>query len=151
MKLLQFCIISILCFLGMRTSAQADSSALGKTPAHVYTHYDSVYMARLNSNGNLMIAAGVGLCGVGSFLIYEGNKTYTSSIAPTSTTPTDDLQRNHRQGTIYYAAGGIAIAGGIVLVALGAKNKVDFKLRKKMMEMQAGLLDNGNLGATLTF
>ncbi|MBP7388987.1 MAG: hypothetical protein KA841_01210, partial [Chitinophagales bacterium] len=60
-------------------------------------------------------------------------------------------KRNQRQGIIYLAAGGVGIAGGIILTAFGAKNKVEFKQRKRMMEMQGGLLDNGRLGLALNF
>ena len=113
-------------------SAQSDSSVV-KNSHHTYTHRDSVYMAKLNSNGNLMIAGGVGLCAVGGYLIYEGNKVYTTVPSPTSIDKDGEITRNHKQGTIYYAAGGVAIATGIILTAFGAKNKVEFKQRKRLM------------------
>ncbi len=98
-----------------------------------------------------MIAAGVGLCGIGGYLIYQGNKVYTTDPGPTAIDRSGEIDRNHKQGIIYYAAGGVGIAAGIILTALGARNKVDFKQRKKMMTFQSGLLDNGHLGAMLTF
>lgn len=116
-----------------------------------YTHADSMYLAKLNTNGNLMIAGGVGLCAVGGYLIYQGTKVYTTPAPANSTDPTADVNRNHKQGTIYMAVGGVAIAGGIIVTAFGAKNKIDFKRKKKLMEMQGGLLNNGNLGLALTF
>ena len=131
-------------------SAQSDSLSIKNKP-HTYTHRDSVYMAKLNSNGNLMIAGGVGLCAVGGYLIYEGNKVYTTVPSPTSMDKDGEIIRNHKQGTIYYAAGGVAIAAGIILTAFGAKNKVEFKQRKHLMELQSGILDNGNLGLALNF
>ena len=130
-------------------SAQADSS-LVKRPQRTYTHNDSVYMAKMNSNGNLMIAGGIGLCGAGAYLMYEGNKVYTTKS--TSKTDADgENARNRTQGTIYYAAAGVGLAAGIILTAFGARNKVEFKQRKKMMELQSGILDNSHLGAMLTF
>ena len=98
-----------------------------------------------------MIAGGVGLAGAGSFLVYEGVKTYNTPAAPLSTDPTGDVQRNHRQGTAYIAAGTVAYIGSAVLIALGAKNKIEFKHRLRLMSLQSGLLDNGNMGAMLTF
>lgn len=130
-------------------SAQSDSSSIKNTPRS-YTHRDSVYMAKLNSNGNLMIAGGVGLCAVGGYLIYEGNKVYTTK-STSAVDPSGENARNRKQGTIYYAAGGIAIAAGIIVTALGAKNKVEFKQRKHLMELQSGILDNGSLGLALNF
>jgi hypothetical protein len=108
-------------------------------------------MVKLNNSGNLMIAGGVGLCAIGGYLLYQGNKVYTSSVSPSSPTSAEDISRNHKQGTIYYAAGGVSIAAGIILTAFGARNKVDFKTRKKMMELQSGILDNGNIGLALNF
>lgn len=98
-----------------------------------------------------MIAAGVGLCGVGGYLIYQGNKVYTTAAPANSVDPSSDIARNHKQGIIYYAAGGVAIAAGIILTAFGAKNKVEFKQRKRLMELQSGMLDNGHLGLALNF
>lgn len=133
-------------------SAQSDSSSV-KNQHRDYTHRDSVYMAKLNSNGNLMIAGGIGLCGIGSYLFYQGHSVYTTVPAPNSISidKEGEIIRNHKQGTIYYAAAGVSIAAGIVLTALGAKNKVEFKQRKRLMEMQAGILDNGSLGLALNF
>lgn len=130
--------------------AQTDSVAAGKNTRN-YTHRDSVYLAKLNSSGNLMIAGGVGLCGAGAYLIYYGVKVYSTKAAAGSQYPDQEVSRNKRQGTIYLAAGGIAIGTGIILTAFGARNKVDFKARKRMMELESGLLDSGNLGAVLTF
>jgi hypothetical protein len=116
-----------------------------------YGFRDSLYAARLNYTGNLMIAGGVGLAGAGSFLIYEGVATYNTPAAPLSTDPVGDVQRNHNQGTAYIIAGSAGFIGSAVLIALGVKNKMDFKRRKKLMSMQAGLLDNGRTGVMLTF
>jgi len=135
----------------VQLSAQSDSSAVKKNEQHKYGQRDSLYAAKLNYTGNLMIAGGVGLAGAGSFLIYEGVTTYKTLPAPLSTDPTGDVNRNHRQGTAYIAAGSAAFIGSAVLIALGAKNKIEFKQRKKLMSLQTGLLDNGDLGATLTF
>ena len=138
-------------FFILNIFAQSDSSVVKKS-SHINTHRDSVYMAKLNSNGNLMIAGGIGLCGIGSYLCYQGFSVYTTRS--TSTIPSvkkSDEQTNHKQGTIYYVAGGIGIAAGIILTAFGAKNKVEFKQRKRLMEMQAGVLDNGSLGIALNF
>ncbi|HLP19437.1 MAG TPA: hypothetical protein VK174_04020 [Chitinophagales bacterium] len=132
--------------------AQADSTTIKQTQRSSYSGRDSLYLKRLNNSGNLMIAGGIGLCGIGGYLIYQGNKIYTT--VPETTDPAvrqGEIDRNHKQGTIYYAIGGVAIAGGIVLVAIGAKNKVEFKQRKRMMELQSGILDNGHLGLALTF
>ena len=87
----------------------------------------------------------------GPFLIYEGIITYNTPAAPSSADPAGDVERNHRQGTGYIVAGSAAFIGSAVLIALGAKNKVEFKQRKKLMSLQTGLLDTGNLGAMLTF
>ena len=137
--------------MAFNLSAQSDS-AVAKPASYADTQYDSLRLVKLNNSGNLMIAAGVGLCGAGSYLIYQGFKVYGTS--PTSADPAiqqKETERNHRQGTIYYVAGGIAIAGGIVLTALGARNKINFKREKKMMSLQSGILDNGNLGVALNF
>ena len=98
-----------------------------------------------------MIGGGVGLIGAGTFLVYEGVKIYQTPASPSSTDPAGDVQRNHNQGTAYLAAGGIAYVGGVVLIALGVKNKIEFKHRKKLMTLESGLLQNGNLGAMLSF
>lgn len=129
--------------------AQADSVApVAKSGA--LSRGDSMYLARLNTSGNLMIAGGVGLCGAGAYLIYQGVTVYNAKITP-GPNAADDQQRNHRQGTIYLAAGGVAIAGGVVLTALGARNKVEFKQRKRHLQLETGMLPNGNLGLALTF
>ena len=148
MKLPHF--ILVILFVGsvLQLSAQMDSSSVAQQK---YGHRDSLYAAKLNYTGNLMIAGGVGLVGAGSFLIYEGVKTYRTPAAPSSTDPTGDLTRNHNQGTAYIAGGAVAYVGAAVLIALGAKNKIEFKRRKKLMSLESGLLDNGNMGAMLTF
>jgi len=126
-------------------SAQSDSTGV-KNPHRSSTHRDSVYMAKLNSSGNLMIAGGVGLFGIGGYLIYQGHSVYT-----TKSVVAGENERNRKQGTIYYVASGVGIAGGIILTALGAKNKVEFKQRKRLLEMQSGILDNGRIGFALNF
>ncbi|MCX6197865.1 MAG: hypothetical protein NTY88_01410 [Bacteroidetes bacterium] len=130
-------------------SAQTDSASI-KKPARVSTHYDSLSMARLNNSGNLMIAGGVGLFGVSGYLFYQGAKVY-GYVYKKSTDKDGDLQRNNKIGTIYYACGGIAVAVGAVLIGLGARNKVEFKMRKRMLEVQSGFLDDGKLGLALNF
>jgi len=143
--------ILVLTTLTAQLYAQSDSSAVKKNSGPRYGQRDSVYAAKLNYTGNLMIAGGVGLVGAGSFLIYEGVKTYNTPAAPLSTDPTGDVQRNHQQGTAYIAAGAIGYVGAAVLIALGAKNKIEFKRRLKIMSLQGGLTDNGNIGVMLTF
>lgn len=144
MKHLLF-LIAFSAFTFSQLWAQSDSSAVKKS-SRTYTHRDSVYIAKLNSNGNLMIAGGVGLCAVGSYLIYQGHSVYT-----TKSLVAGEEDRNRKQGTIYYAAAGVSLAGGIILTALGAKNKVEFKQRKRLLEMQSGLLDNGHIGFAFSF
>lgn len=152
--LLSICVLTTL-FAQAQTS---DSTAANQAPARKFTRGDSLYLAKLNSSGNIMIAAGVGLCGAGGYLVYNGYRVYTSS--PVGTTPgqqEESKNQNRKQGTIYLAVGGIAIAGGVILTAFGAKNKVEFKRMKKRMgqqekvEFQGGILDNGNLGVALRF
>ena len=150
MKPIYFILLLFFAGATLNVNAQSDSSTL-KNDAAKYGHRDSLYAAKLNYTGNLMIAGGVGLAGVGTFLIYEGVKTYGTPAAPASTDPAGDVDRNHRQGTAYLAVGSLAFIGSAVLIALGAKNKVEFKRRRKMMSLQSGLLDNGNMGAMLTF
>lgn len=138
--------------------AQTDSTGNKRPVRPASGHRDSVNLSKLNNTGNLLIASGVGLCGIGGYLIYQGNKVYTT-VPELKANPTPDqlafrdseIERNHKQGTIYYAVGGVAIGAGIILTAFGAKNKVEFKQRKRMLEMQGGILDNGHLGAMLTF
>jgi hypothetical protein len=141
----------LLCLFGFGLMAQSDSSSIRKPQPRIYTHYDSVHLAKLNSSGNLMIAGGLGLCIAGSYLFYEAHKVYGTAPSAGSTNPSEETTRNHRQGTIYYVAGGVGAAAGILLTAFGARNKVDFKRQKRMMEMQGGLLDNGHLGLALNF
>ena len=151
---MKYLLLLFSCFSIALSSAQTDSSKGNKTQIaqhHVYTHQDTVYLTRLNNSGNLMIGGGVGLCGVAGWLIYEGVLIYGTQPAPNSTDPAGDTNRNHRQGTLYLAGGGLAIAGGIVLIAFGAKNKIDFKIRKKIMSLQSGLLDDGKLGLAINF
>ncbi len=131
----------------------SQQNAPGEPAKKTYNHRDSVNLSKMNTNGNLMIAGGVGLCGAGSYLIWQGTKILntTPGAAPGTALYEEEKQRNQRQGIIYLAAGGVGIAGGIILTAFGAKNKVEFKQRKRIMEMQTGLLDNGKLGLALTF
>lgn len=112
------------------------------------TREDSMYLARLNTSGNLMIAGGIGLCGAGSYLIYQGFKVYNTKVPGNNA---DDISRNHKQGTAYIIAGGVGIVGGIVLTAFGARNKHEFMMRKKLMSLQSGLLDDGNIELALNF
>lgn len=144
-------LLSLLLLVVSVAFAQTDSAMVKKQTTA--THADSLRLAKLNSNSNLMLAGGIGLCGVGGFLIYQGNKVYTTPVANALTNPNYDaqLQQNHRQGTIYMAVGGVAIAGGLVLTAFGIKNKVEFKQRKKLLTAQIGLLDNGNIGLAMGF
>lgn len=131
----------------------SQDNAAAEPAKRTYNHRDSVNLSKMNTNGNLMIAGGVGLCGAGSYLIWQGTKILNTipAAAPGTALYEDEKQRNQRQGIIYLAAGGVGIAGGIILTAFGAKNKVEFKQRKRMMEMQGGLLDNGRLGLALDF
>lgn len=154
-------ILLILCMASFATYAQTDSTAAkAQTAPRTLTRGDSLMLAKMNSSGNIMIAAGVGLCGAGGYLLYNGIRVYKSS--PSGTTPSQQQEserQNTKQGTIYMAVGGVCIAGGIVLTALGARNKVEFKRMKKYMAsqrqtkavLQGGWLDSGNLGLALTF
>lgn len=144
------CFVLMLFFMGLtaQLSAQSDSSSVTQQSKG---HRDSLYAAKLNYTGNLMIGGGVGLAGAASFLIYEGVQTYKTPAPPTSTYPAADVARNHNQGAAYCAAGGVAYAAAAVLIALGARNKIEFKRRKKMMSLEGGLLQNGNMGAMLNF
>jgi hypothetical protein len=151
MKLVYVILILVFTGMGMQLNAQSDSSSAKRPPQRKYGFRDSLYAAKLNYTGNLMIAGGVGLAGAGSFLIYEGVQTYNSPAAPASTNPSADIMRNHNQGTAYIIAGSVSFIGSAVLIALGAKNKVEFKRRKKLMSLQSGLLDSGNLGVALSF
>lgn len=139
-----FCVmLSLQCF------AQSDSAAAPKKSA--LSRGDSLYMVKLNNSGNLMIAGGVGLTGVGGYLIYQGVKVYNSTVVPNTPTAAEDQQRNHRQGIIYMAAGGVSIAGGIILTAFGARNKIEFKHRKKQLQLETGWLPSNQMGLALTF
>ena len=54
----------------------------------------------------MMLGSGVGLCGVGSYLLYYGVTVYRTGPDPASTTPAaqaSDINRNHSQGTVYLA------------------------------------------------
>ncbi len=157
-KLLLLLSICVLTTLFTQAQTNDSTSTLTQASARKFTRGDSLYLAKVNSSGNIMIAAGVGLCGAGGYLVYNGYRVYTS--APVGTTPgqqEESKNQNRKQGTIYLAVGGIAIAGGLVLTAIGAKNKVEFKRMKKRMgqqekvEFQGGILDNGNLGVALRF
>jgi hypothetical protein len=138
-------------FFGSRLCAQSDSSILRKTEYRRPTHSDTLYLARLNHSSNMMIAGGVGLCGVGSYLLYYGITVYNTGADPASTNPAADVNRNHNQGTVYLAVGGLSIAGGIALITFGAMRKYDFKVRKKMMSLQTGLLPDGRMQLALKF
>ena len=98
-----------------------------------------------------MIAGGVGLCGASAYLIYQGLKIYRNPEDKTKADYSARIQQNHSQGTIYLAAAGVGVAVAAVLLGLGIRNKVEFKNHKKMLEMQSGLLNNGNLGLALNF
>jgi hypothetical protein len=130
-------------------SAVAQTDGSGN---RTYTKRDSLYLAKLNSNGNLMIAGGVGLCAAGGYLIYQGIKVY-NDIPQNIGTPSGNTQReqNKKQGTIYLVAAGLGIAGGIVLTAFGARNKIEFKQRKKAMEANLEFLPKGQLGVAFNF
>lgn len=148
----RFLALFIALFFAVHIHAQTDTSTTAKAQARVYSHRDSVQLARLNSSGNLMIAAGVGLCGASGYLLYYGITTYKALPSdPASPTYQAQVDRNKRQGTIYIAAGSIAAAAGIILTAFGARNKVDFKNRKRLLEMESGILQSGNLGLALNF
>jgi hypothetical protein len=116
---------------------------------------DSIYLQRLNTRGNLFIAGGIGLNLAGGYLIYQGVKVYNTeppTCPPGSTCDQAQQKRdNQRQGTIYMAVGGTAIAGGVVLTALGAKAKVDFKRAKKYMSLQSGIKPDGSVFVAFRF
>ena len=117
----------------------------------VLTRRDSLYLAKLNTSGNLMIAGGVGLCAVGGYLVYYGVQVYNNPVASTSTNPAAGINQNHNQGTAYIIGGGAVVVGSIILGAFGVRNKIDFKQHLKYMHLQAGWLQDGGLGAALTF
>ena len=145
MKPAYFALLIFFVGFTLRLSAQTDSALAQQR----FDHRDSLYAAKLNYTGNLMIGGGVGLVAAGSFLIYEGVETYNTTTS--SGNPTNNVAQNHSQGTAYIAAGTIAFIGAAVLLGLGARNKIEFKRRKQRMALQAGLLDNGNVGAMLSF
>lgn len=141
-------LLLVLCLVFCRSAvAQADSSVI-KKPASSSPRQDSTYNSRLGTNGTLMIAGGIGLCGAGSYLMYQGFKIYN---APVVNNDPKDISRNHKQGTVYIAVGGVAIAGGIILTAFGARNQHEFRMRKRLLSLRHGLLDNGNIGLALNF
>ena len=145
MKPASFVLLFLFTVASLQLKAQSDSASA----AQRFTHHDSLYAAKLNYTSNLMIAGGVGLVGVGSFFIYEGVKVYnTPATGPNSPS---SVAQNHSQGTAYLAAAGVSYIGAAVLIALGVRNKLDFKRRKKRMELESGLLQDGNMGAMLTF
>jgi len=154
MKAFIFALSLLSSLLGSSLYAQSDSSIVRKSAYHHPTYSDTLYLARLNHRSNMMLGSGVGLCGVGSYLLYYGVTVYRTGPDPASTTPAaqaSDINRNHSQGTVYLAAGGLAIAGGIALVTLGAMRKYDFKVRKRMMSLQGGLLPDGRMLLALKF
>jgi hypothetical protein len=132
------------------TTVRQDSS-VQKAVKNTISHRDSIYLSKLSKGGTLMIAGGIGLCGAGAYLIWEGQLVYKSPVAATSATTTNTIAQNHQQGTAYIVAGGFAIAGGFVLGAFGVKNKIEFKKRRQRLLLQSGLLESGNLGACLSW
>lgn len=147
----QLAVFVIFLVLSSLASAQTTDTTAPVKKSTALSRGDSLYMVKLNTSGNLMIAGGIGLTGVGSYLVYQGYKVYTTKPSTTGNTYNDDLNRNHRQGTIYMAAGGVAIVGGIVLTAFGARNKVEFKNRKRKLQLDTGMLQSGQLGLALGF
>ncbi len=128
-------------------------ASLGQTNTEpqTYTHRDSVNLAKLNSGANLMIAGGVGLFGAGGYLLYQGITVYRTRDNSGKQSAQSQNDQNKKQGTIYLAAAGVGFAAGIVLTAFGARNKVEFKRRKKEMAMDIGILQSGQLGLAMTF
>lgn len=116
-----------------------------------YTHRDSLKLAKLNSSANLMIAGGVGLCGAGGYLLYQGIAVYRTRDNSGKQSAQSQNEQNKKQGIIYLAAAGVGMAAGIVLTAFGARNKVEFKRRKKEMAMDIGILQSGQLGVAMIF
>jgi hypothetical protein len=152
MKLLYFLLLASGVFCLEFTFAQSDTTYLNNNPVPAtHNHRDSLNLARLNTTSNLLMAAGAGLFGAGIYLDYEGALIYKTPAAPTSTNPAGDVERNHNQGAAYLTCGVISIGAGAVLLAFGIKDKLLFKRRMKKMQLESGLLQNGNLGATLTF
>jgi hypothetical protein len=118
---------------------------------NTYSKRDSVQLAKLNSSGNLMIAGGVGLCAAGGYLLYQGISVYRTSDNSGTSSALARNEQNKKQGTIYLVAAGVGIAGGVVLTAFGARNKVDFKRRKKAMEANLEFFPKGQVGLALNF
>jgi hypothetical protein len=150
MKALRFFLTILNSFILLQLSAQQDT-AIQKAIKYTISRRDSIHINKLNTSGTLMIAGGIGLCGAGTYLIWEGNQVFTSPAAPASTNPIADVQKNHQQGTAYIVAGGAAIAAGIILGAFGIKNRIDAKKLKKKLLLQTGLLDSGRLGACISY
>lgn len=118
---------------------------------NTYSKRDSVQLAKLNSSGNLMIAGGVGLCAAGGYLLYQGISVYRTRDNSGTSSALARNEQNKKQGTIYLVAAGVGIAGGVVLTAFGARNKVDFKRRKKAMEANLEFFPKGQVGLALNF
>ncbi len=116
-----------------------------------YSKRDSVQLAKLNSSGNLMIAGGVGLCAAGGYLLYQGISVYRTRDNSGTPSALARNEQNKKQGTVYLVAAGVGIAGGVVLTAFGARNKVDFKRRKKAMEASLEFFPKGQVGLALNF
>jgi hypothetical protein len=151
MKILHYLPLVFCLFCFELTFPQNDSASIkGETLTH-YSHRDSVYLDKLNTNSNLMLAGGVGLCGAGTYLIYAGAKLYKTPAPPNSSDPSNDVQRNHTQGGAYIAGGVIGIGAGAVLLVFGAKGKLEYNRRIKKMQLQSGLLQDGHVGAMLGF
>jgi hypothetical protein len=146
MKNLTTLFTAFLLLAGLSLSAQEQSQ-----PQKTATHRDSVYMAKLNSSGNLMIAGGVGLVAAGGYLLYQGITVYNTQTAGITPAEQSRNEQNKKQGTIYLVAAGVGLAGGVVLTAFGARNKVEFKRRKNAMNADLGILPNGQLGFALNF
>ena len=87
MKSAYILLIFLLTAVSIQVSAQTDSVAVKSNTAPKYTQRDSIYAAKLNYTGNLMIGGGIGLAGAGTFLLYEGINTYKTPAAPSSTDP----------------------------------------------------------------
>ena len=59
-------LILFLCIASIAAHAQTDSATANtQTAPRTLTRGDSLMLARTNSTGNILIAAGVGLCGAG--------------------------------------------------------------------------------------
>jgi hypothetical protein len=148
MRFIPLIALPVLLLWQVNLNAQSDTVALRMPSASAgFAAHDSLKLARLNTTGNLMIAGGIGLCGAGAFLIYEGQKIYTTPADSTGSS----IATNHRQGTIYMVFGGASIIAGLLVTAFGAVKKVEFKRQKKSMMLRSGLLEDGNLGAQLWF